>query len=341
MAAGSVTVLVIAAGSAGLLQPLEWATLDLFFRLRPLEPPDERIAIVTISESDIKKVGQWPIPDAVLAQLIQNLEAHQPRAIGLDLYRDLPVAPGNQALVKVFKSSPNLIGVEKAVGDTVAPPPTLSKLDRVGIADLVLDADGKVRRGLLSVRNEGGPAKLSLGVRLALTYLQAEGVTLQMIDAKKKHLGLGKAVFVPFRGNDGGYAGANAGGYQILLNFRGGEDNFATISMTDVLENRIPPEKVRDRILIVGAAAPSLNDVFLTPYSSRLKGAPVPTPSAVIHANLTSQILSAALDGRPFIRVWDEPVEALWILLWSLAGAAAGVQECLFFAACPLENIPS
>ncbi|WP_026098337.1 hypothetical protein [Kamptonema formosum] len=56
---------------------------------------------------------------------------------------------------------------------------------------------------------------------MALTYLPAEGVTLQMIDAKKKDLRLGKAVFVPFRGNDGGYAGANAGGYQILLNFRG------------------------------------------------------------------------------------------------------------------------
>jgi CHASE2 domain-containing sensor protein len=38
------------------LQPVEWATLDLFFRLRPLEPLDARIEIVTIGESDIKKV---------------------------------------------------------------------------------------------------------------------------------------------------------------------------------------------------------------------------------------------------------------------------------------------
>ncbi len=338
MAAGSITVLVIAASKIGLLQPLEWGTLDLFFRLRPLEPPDSRIAIVTIGESDIKKVGQWPIPDAVLAKLIENLKAHHPRAIGLALYRDLAVEPGNQALVKVFKSSPNLIGVEKAVGDKVAPPLTLSKLEQVGIADLVLDADGKVRRGLLSVRNEGEQTKLSLGVRLALIYLQAEGISLKMIDEKKKHLRLGKAVFVPFRDNDGGYVRANVGGYQILLNYRGGEDNFAKISMTDVLQNRIPPAKVRDRILIIGAAAPSLNDLFLTPYSSSFNGIPQRTPSVVIHANLTSQILSAALDGRPFIRVWDQPVEALWIFIWSLAGAAAGVQEWFAFAVCPLKK---
>src|SRR3712207_8468648 len=49
--------------------------------------------------SDLKKIGKWPIPDAVLAKLIEKLKAQQPRAIGLDLYRDIPVEPGHQALV--------------------------------------------------------------------------------------------------------------------------------------------------------------------------------------------------------------------------------------------------
>jgi adenylate cyclase len=37
----------------------------------------------------------------------------QPRAIGLDIYRDLPVEPGHEKLVQVFKSTPNLIGNSK------------------------------------------------------------------------------------------------------------------------------------------------------------------------------------------------------------------------------------
>ncbi|MBW4492153.1 MAG: CHASE2 domain-containing protein [Oscillatoria princeps RMCB-10] len=322
LTAPTVAGLALAAGSAGWFQLLDWATLDLFFRLRPREPVDERIVIVTIDEPDITHVGQWPVPDAVLARALNNLKEHQPRAIGLDLYRDLPVAPGHQALVGVFKSTPNLIGVEKAVGDSVAPPPTLKELGQVGLADLVLDADGKVRRGLLSVREDSGETKLSLGATLALMYLQAEGIAPQRADPKKTDLKLGQAVFVPFAGNDGGYVGANAGGYQILLNFRGPQTSFPTVSLRDVLENRIPPNLLRDRIVLIGATGQSLNDLFLTPYSSSFAGSPKRTPGAVIHANLTSQILSGALQGRPFIRVWDERAEWLWVLSWSFTGAA-------------------
>ncbi len=328
LAAPSVAGLVIGAGSIGVFQLLEWATLDRFFRLRPLEPPDPRVLVVTIDEPDIARVGKWPMSDELLAKLIQNLKAQQPRAIGLDLYRDLPVEPGHQALINVFESTPNLIGVEKLAGQKVAPPPSLKKLEQVGLADLVLDADGKVRRGLISIRDDDGETKLGLAATLALMYLQKEGITLESVNAELKHFGLGKALFIPFAGNDGGYVGADAGGYQILLNYRGPQENFQTVSLADVLDNRIPPDLARDRVVLIGATGQSLNDLFLTPYIGGglnpwkdVGKSPKRTPGVVIHANLTSQILSAALDGRPFIRVWDEKIEWLWILLWSFAGA--------------------
>ena len=324
IAAPTVAGLVVGASFAGLWQLLEWATLDQFFRLRPSEPPDPRILVVTINESDISYVGQWPIPDAVLAKSLSILKKHQPRAIGLDIYRNLPVEPGHQQLVEIFKSTPNLIGVEKASGQTVAPPPTLEESGQVGIADVVLDADGKVRRGLMSVRSKEGKTKLSLGARLSLIYLEAEGIALQMLDPNQMHLGLGQAVFIPFTGNDGGYMRANSGGYQILLNYRGEQDRFETVSLRDVLENRITPEQVSDRIVLIGATGESLNDLFLTPYSSGFFTTAKATPGAIVHANLISQILSGALDGRPFLRVWSEPVEWLWILTWSCIGAILG-----------------
>ena len=48
--ASSVAGLLIALRLAGLLQLLEWAALDQFFRLRPQEPADSRVVIVGISE---------------------------------------------------------------------------------------------------------------------------------------------------------------------------------------------------------------------------------------------------------------------------------------------------
>ncbi|NES24467.1 MAG: CHASE2 domain-containing protein, partial [Symploca sp. SIO3E6] len=94
--APSVTAIVLALNTTGLFQLLEWAALDQYFRLRRREPPDSRLLLVTIDEVDIRQVGQWPIPDAILADLITKLKAAQPRAIGLNVYRDLPVEPGYQ-----------------------------------------------------------------------------------------------------------------------------------------------------------------------------------------------------------------------------------------------------
>ncbi len=317
--APSVAALVMAASYAGLFQLLELNTLDLFFRLRPLETPDPRIVIVTIGESDISHANKWPLADGSLAKLIEKIKVKQPKAIGLDLYRNLPVEPGHQELEEVFKSTPNLIGVEKVAGERVEPPPILSKLDQVALSDLVIDPDGKIRRGLISVKDNKS-TRLSLGANLAMMYLESEGITLRMIDPVKKKFGLGKAVITPFTGNEGGYVRTNAGGYQIILNFRGPESNFETISMTDLLEDRVPIAAIRDRLVFIGATGQSLNDLFFTSYSTKLFGSPKRTPGVLIHANLASQILSSALEGRPQIQFWPAYLENLWIVGWSFIG---------------------
>ena len=323
--ASSVAGVLVALRLAGTLQLLELVALDQFFRLRPLEPADSRIVIVTIDESDIKKQGQWPMSDAVMARLLLTLKQQNPRAIGLDLYRNLPVEPGHQELVKVFASTPNLIGIKKVVkkadSDAVEAPPTLLKLGQVGASDMVLDADGKLRRSLLYLRTQDNQLILTLGAKLAFRYLATEGITSQEVDRSKSQFRLGRAVFSPLQTNDGGYIRADVGGYQILSNFRRLRHGFLTISMTAVLEGKIPANLVRDRIVLIGVTAESVNDRFYTSYSTTLDTAPA---GVEIHAHLASQLLSAALDGRPLLQASSESLEGLWILLWSGIGAILG-----------------
>ncbi|NET58900.1 MAG: CHASE2 domain-containing protein [Symploca sp. SIO2E6] len=318
--AGSVIILRL----IGVLQSLELATLDQLFRLRPAEPIDERILIVTIDESDINYLRKLPIPDATLARLIKNLNQDKPVAIGLDLDRDLPVELGHQDWLEVMKSTPNLIGVGKTFGGKVPPSNTLSKMEQVALTGLLVDDDDKVRRALLFDRTSEGQLRYGLGSKLAWIYLKAKDITLESVDDKKKQYRLGQGIFTAFKGNDGGYVRTNSDDYQVLLNYRGQLDRFDTVTLTKVLKKQVEPELIRDRLILIGSIAASLNDdEFYTPYSRLMSDSKrQPTPKVVIHANVTSQIVSAALDERSLLKTGIDPVEWLWIFSWSLIGAS-------------------
>ncbi|MEG3989005.1 CHASE2 domain-containing protein [Microcoleus sp. S28C3] len=308
----------------GFFQVWEWAAFDYFVRWRPAEPIDSRIVIVEIKEADLQKYG-YPISDAVLAQLLKKLHAGKPRAIGLDVYRDLPTQPGNAELLKTFQTIPNLIGIELMPDEArfgVRPPPVLDKLDRIGFNNVVIDADSKVRRTLLYSWPGDSETHESLALTLALRYLESEKIFPQPATVNPQYLQLGKGVFQPFQPNDGAYVRADSRGYQILANLRGARGRFRTVSMSDVLSGKVPADFVRSRAVLIGSTAPSLRDFYQNSYSSGWFAPPQQIPGVELQAHFLSQILSAALDGRGGINVWPEVAELLWILLWSWAGAS-------------------
>ncbi len=295
--AAGVTGAVIALRLIGILQSSEFAALDQLFRLRPPEPVDDRIVIVEINEKDIQEVGQWPIPDQVMADLLVKLNSYQPRAIGLDIYRDLPVEPGHGEFIKACETIPNLIGIEKLQDKTslgITPPQVLDQRNQVGFNNVISDADTKVRRSLLYWHIEG-KRHTSFALKLALAYLKPEGITPKPAAVNSDYLQLGQGVFHSFQANDGGYVQANRNGYQILVNFRRSTD-FRTVSMVDVLAGRINPNLLRSRIILIGSTAPSLQDFVYTPLSSRLIRESKPISRVELHASYVSQILSTALN---------------------------------------------
>ena len=91
------------------------------------------------------------------------------------------------------------------------------------------------------------------------------------------------------------------------------KNQFLTFSLSQVLANEVPESAIRDRIVLIGSSASTVNDLLLTPYTERADGY---MPGVTIHANIISMLLQAALDNRPLLRVWSEPIEIAWILLW-------------------------
>jgi diguanylate cyclase (GGDEF)-like protein len=323
LSSGSIYLLIFGLRWLGWLQPSEWAAFDLFIQLRPAEPVDERIIIVGVQESDIRYLGNWPASDRVLAKILRKIRDQKPKVIGLDLYRDIPVSDGYAELEQVFKTTPNLIGIEKSIGDrfspVINPPPALKALGQVSANDIIIDPDGRLRRALLYPMPEGNEGLPSLGLAIALRYLKDQGIEPP---SESKYLQLGKTIFSPLESTDGGYIHIDAGGYQVLMNYHGSYQKFLHISIEDILENRIDPQLMRDRIVLIGPQASSLNDVFYTPYSSNFITAPAQISGVEFQANIVKLILGAVLDNRPLFKVWSDIWEELWIAAWAIAGSA-------------------
>ncbi len=326
-----ITSLLMGVRHLGVLQSLELKAFDHLMQRRPAQVPDSRILVVTVTEADIQAQKQdlrpgTSLSDRSLAQLLEKLESYKPKAIGLDIYRDFPVGAGYPDLGKRLKHSDRFISVCKVSTETddqgISPPPEVP-VERLGFSDVVRDPDDVLRRHLLAMTpHPASPctASYALSSQLALRYLAAKGISLQI--TTEGYLQLGTTIFKPLEAHTGGYQNIDAWGHQVLLNYRSyrsASDFVPQVTLTQVLNGQLNPDAVKDKIVLIGVSAPSRKDYFLTPYS-RSQTFDQQMPGVVVHAQMVSQILSAVMDHRPLLWVWPVWGEALWIWGWSLAG---------------------
>jgi len=309
--------LVLGIRQMGGWQSLELSTYDQMLRLRPDEPNDPRVLIVEITEADIRAQKQWPISDAVLARLLGQLQRYQPRVIGLDLFRDIPVGKGQQALLKQLQAN-NVVAVMRLLGegsDSGIPAPPGMPESRVGFSDVVIDADSVARRNFLYAY-AGDTRYYSFSLQLSLKYLEKTHPEFQV---KDRGLLIGGAFLPSITSSSGGYVGVDDLGYQVFLNYRSAKPPAQTVTLTQVMSGQLPPEMFNDKMVIIGTTAPSAKDLFQTPYNMSSKSSPT-TPGVVVHAHMASQILSTVLDGRSPIWYWSDWLESLWVAGWAVTG---------------------
>ncbi|MBD2463375.1 CHASE2 domain-containing protein [Oscillatoria sp. FACHB-1407] len=329
----TLTALLLGLRYLGAFQGMELSAYDHLIRSQPDEGEDERLLIVGITEDDVQRLQEWPISDRTLAELLRALEAQQPRVIGLDVMRDIPIGEGREELLQILQQSDRVITVCKvsASDEPGTPPPPDIPADRVSFADLVVDPGGTLRRALLLVApppadspnstshfcSDPSTTLVSFSLQVSLHYLATQQIKAEL--TPEGVLRLGSTSFRPFQPSTGAYQSADAAGFQLMLDYRS-PDNVATqVSLSDVLEGRVDPALIRDRIVLIGYTTPEAKDDFYTPYSAG-EDDDQKMAGVVVHAQVVSQLLSAVLDGRSSIWTWSNPAEILWIFGWSLAG---------------------
>ncbi|MFN4269186.1 MAG: CHASE2 domain-containing protein [Thermosynechococcus sp.] len=321
------TVGVLALRLGGLLEPLELRVYDQWLRWRSTAATSQRLLIVQITEADIQTLKQYPIPDELLIQAVNELQKYQPKVIGIDIFRDFPVPDRFKpptdvlpSLGRVMMTQPNTVIVCKVRSEEdpgIAPPAGLPN-EQVGFADIPIDNDGVVRRAILASQPEGGDrcsTPQSFALALARIFL---GMNPQAV--AQNRLELGTAHFQALTSNWGGYNNLDAAGFQILINYAHPIQPYETVTLKEVLTGQVLPSKVRDRAVLIGLTGSSSNDKFLIPITlpgqtNRL------TPGVVVQAAILEDLLAAALDNRSPMGTWPQEAIVLWILVWSGLGA--------------------
>lgn len=316
-----VAVVVLLCRAFALLQPAELATYDRLITTWAAQDPSKRVLLVSITESDIGKYG-WPLRDQQLALLLGRLTTWGARAIGVDIYRDRSLPPGNQALANLLKRHPEIFWVYKLPdesGQGIPPPSILANSSRAVLADVVTDAGGVVRRGLLAAYDASADRTVrTLGAALAERY------TGQHLQTMGSDVALGSGRIVLVDQSFGPYAHVDAAGYQTLLDFRRGRNQFQKVSLSDLMRGDNAAPLVRGRAVLVGAEAASVNDSFATPFSTGwYPGKPL--AGVMLHARIADQLIRASANEASGRTVLPRIAEDTIIWACSMAASAASL----------------
>ena len=282
---GAAALLLGGLSATGISEAIDLLLYDAVISLRSTGSAQPGpVSIVGIDEGDISHYG-WPIDDAVLCRALENALQADASVIGLDLYRDQGIGPQQNCLRELIRENPEVVAIFNVAEGITAPPGTPAT--QQAFNDLVVDADGVIRRDLVHVSGQDA-ATVSLPVRL----IETSGLQPGLLDQLKQPE-LAEQLGPWLLPHSGGYRDLDAAGYQRLLPFQP-PGNFRTISLRALAAGEAnATESLRGDILLIGSTAPSLRDLFEIPQSRFIRSErQVRMPGVEVHALRVAALLN-------------------------------------------------
>lgn len=291
-------------------------------------PVDPRILLVTIDDYSLQQLGGWPWPRAVHGQLLDRLSAAEVKGVLFDVIFSEPgrTQENDTRLAAALCRAGNVYlpvlreGVARygqALGE-IPPVPLLGNCARgLGHINAEADADGTVRSVYLREGPQQAPrAQLSW---LLYQLTEADPLSISMPGGEDIQVVQGWLRAHPVR-----------------IPFISKAAGFPSVPYVSVLRGEVPPQLLRDRLILVGSTAPGLGDRYVTPQS----GTQGTTPGVEIQANLlngllqhrsilalgewSGMLLSMALTAALLGLLLWRPRHALWITLGCMGLALVG-----------------
>jgi CHASE2 domain-containing sensor protein/predicted Ser/Thr protein kinase len=288
---------------ASFLERLEFANLDLFFKVRGAISPGERIVIVAIDDASFQRYGAWPWPRKRIAELVQRITEANADLIVCDfILHDKPAdSAGTAALAQAMNHARDAQGRSRILlpyyfsGFNQSSPNTRIEVpEAVASSALILfDAPQALAAAPIPAAAQlfySTPSLLAASLPGGHINILAEGETVRW----ENHLIRYGEAYLPSlplqvalhaqrltRGEVRVKAGneIQLGKISVpldaqgrgLINYYGAERAFPLISAAEIFESAAT-QRLANKIVFLGVTAAGTQDFLRTPMSARMPG---------------------------------------------------------------------
>lgn len=231
----------IVAYATNLMRALELQSVDTRFGIRGTQERPDDIVVVGVDDTTFGDLGlQWPFPRRFHAHLVDQLRQAGAKAIAIDIQFTEPTEPReDEALIGAIARSP---GVVLSTTET----------DRAGESNIFggeeVVNEVHARAANTVVRPDPG------GTYRKMHYEEGGLVTFAVATAEAAS---GERVDPGEMEGDG----------EAWIDYRGPPGTFLELPYSEVLRGQVPDGALRGKTVIVGATAPSLQDIHATSTS--------------------------------------------------------------------------
>lgn len=319
-----------------------YLTFDTYQALMPREMVSAPVTIVAIDDASLAKLGQWPWPRSLVGKLIEDVARHGPASIGIDILFSeadrlspeaatwtaeapadvadwLKARPSNDSQLAYALSVSNAalgmagLDAEGDVGpltpvrlrggdmiDTLRPYRgllrSLPEIDKAagghGLLSADPDDDGVVRRVWLAA-NVNGTVVPSLDIEMLRLAADEPTFGLTFEDDLPKAITVA-GLDVPI---------TPEGAFWVHF---GKSDGRRFVSAADVIEGKVVPEMLQQKLALIAVTGLGLVDYPATPVAARMAGSEV-----------RAQIMETIFDGTMISRPrWAPSLEGLLMALF-------------------------
>ncbi len=228
------------------LENLERQTIDMRFTLRGDQAPPKDVVIVKVDDVTFSELNtQWPFPRSMHARLLDKIRKGKPAAVAFDIqFSEYSPAEEDNALG---------LGLLRAKGMTVL---STTEVNEKGEANLIFDPEALKQLGA-----RAGNANLPTdpdGIIRLFPY-EVEGIK-------------GFALVSAEVAQKGPISRKEMGASQQWIDYAGSPGTVTAYSYSRVLNGVVKPEQFAGKIVVIGATAPSLQDIHATPTGSIMSG---------------------------------------------------------------------